>query len=176
MWSVLATVRTQTNSAKSFPWGNEGHAREVALQLVSHVGAHCPHIKIWIWLIYLHSYVWFKYDLGQKYCAPQIQPEQGLNSWPPDHNSTFHATETPALTTWPSVTLYTELLSNLLGMLEWFPSSLLTCLDHSGYLHGNNLNCFVVTCISALLKFNLVGYSLTNETYWSRNIRPYKEL
>ena len=49
-------------------------------------------------------YVWFKYDLGQKYHAPQVQPGRGLNSWPPDHDSTFHVTETPATTTRPSVT------------------------------------------------------------------------
>ena len=29
-------------------------------------------------------------DLGQKYHAPQVQPGRGLNSWPPDHDSTFH--------------------------------------------------------------------------------------
>ena len=46
----------------------------------------------------------FKYDLGQKYQAPQVRPDRGSNSWPPDHDSTFHVTETPALTTWPSVT------------------------------------------------------------------------
>ena len=44
-------------------------------------------------------YFWFKYDLGQKYYAPQVRPEWGSNSWPPDHDSTFHATATPALTT-----------------------------------------------------------------------------
>ena len=54
----------------------------------------------------IHFYVWFKYDLGQKYYAPQVQPELGLNSRPPDHDSTFHVTETPALTTWPSVTSF----------------------------------------------------------------------
>ena len=42
--------------------------------------------------------------LGQKYYAPQVQPKRALNSWPPDHESTFHVTEMPALTTWPSVT------------------------------------------------------------------------
>ena len=47
---------------------------------------------------------WFKYDLGQKYQAPQVRPNQGSNSWPSDHNSIFHVTEMPALTTWPSVT------------------------------------------------------------------------
>ena len=41
--------------------------------------------------------------LRQNYCAPQVQPHRGLNSWPPDHDSTFHVTETPALTARPSV-------------------------------------------------------------------------
>ena len=45
-----------------------------------------------------------KYDLGQKYQAPQVRPDWGSNSWPPDHDSTFHVTEMPALTTKPSVT------------------------------------------------------------------------
>ena len=49
-------------------------------------------------------YVWFKYDLGQKYYAPQIRPSRGSISWPPDHDRTFHVTETPALTTQPSAT------------------------------------------------------------------------
>ena len=46
----------------------------------------------------------FKYDLGQKYYAPQVRLDQGLNLWHPDHDSTFHVTKTPALTTRPSVT------------------------------------------------------------------------
>ena len=51
-----------------------------------------------------YQYFWFKYDLGQKYQAPQVRPDWGSNSWPPDHDRTFHVTETPALTTRPSVT------------------------------------------------------------------------
>ena len=47
------------------------------------------------------AYLWFKYDLGQKYQAPQVQPDWGLNSWPPDHGSKFHVT---APTTRPSET------------------------------------------------------------------------
>ena len=58
--------------------------------------------------------VWFKYHLGQKYHASQVQPGRGLNSWPPDHDSTFHVTEIPALTTWPSVTSYCPLMSKAL--------------------------------------------------------------
>ena len=49
-------------------------------------------------------YFWFKYNLGQKYQAPQVRPDRGSNLWPPDHDSTFHVTETPALTTQPLVT------------------------------------------------------------------------
>ena len=35
----------------------------------------------------------FKYDLGQKYYVPQVRPEWGSNSWPPDHDSTFPVTD-----------------------------------------------------------------------------------
>ena len=45
----------------------------------------------------------FQYDLGQKYNAPQVRPDRGLNSWPPDHASTFHVTKMPAVTTQPPV-------------------------------------------------------------------------
>ena len=59
-----------------------------------------------IWLLYF----WFKYDLGQKYYTCQVQPDQGSNSWLPDHDSTLHVTETPVLTTRPSVTSkYTDI-------------------------------------------------------------------
>ena len=40
------------------------------------------------------------YDLG----PPQVRPDWGGNSRPPYHDSTFHVTETPALTTRPSTT------------------------------------------------------------------------
>ena len=59
-----------------------------------------------------------RYDSRQKYYAPQVEPDPGSNSWPPDHDrafhvietwpsvtSAFHDTETPGLTTWPSVTI-----------------------------------------------------------------------
>ena len=42
---------------------------------------------------------WFKYDLGYKYHAPEVRSDQSSKSWSPDHESTFHVTETPALTT-----------------------------------------------------------------------------
>ena len=42
---------------------------------------------------------WLSTTLGQKYYAPQVQPDRGLNSWPPVHDSPFHVTEMPALTT-----------------------------------------------------------------------------
>ena len=30
--------------------------------------------------LFHNLYVWFKYDLGQKYQAPQVRPDQGSNS------------------------------------------------------------------------------------------------
>ena len=50
----------------------------------------------------LYLYFWF--NTRQKYYPPQVWSDQGSNSWLPDHDSTFHITEMPALTTWPSVT------------------------------------------------------------------------
>ena len=42
-------------------------------------------------------HLWLKYDLGQKYHAPQVRPDRGSNSRPPGHDSTFHVTETPSM-------------------------------------------------------------------------------
>ena len=39
-------------------------------------------------LVSVLSYFWFKYDLRQKYHAPQVRPDQGSNSWPPGHTPT----------------------------------------------------------------------------------------
>ena len=52
---------------------------------------------------HIGKYFLFKYLLGKKCYVP----DQGSNSWPPDHDSTFHVPETPAVTTQPSVTLST---------------------------------------------------------------------
>ena len=62
-------------------------------------------------------YWWIKYDLGQKYYAPQVRPDWGSNSWPPDHDSTFHITEMPALTTWPSM-ISPDLQSWMIAKIE----------------------------------------------------------
>ena len=34
--------------------------------------------------------------LRQKYHAPQVRSDRGLNLWPRDHDSAFHVTDTPA--------------------------------------------------------------------------------
>ena len=47
-------------------------------------------------VVNFYIYFWFKYDLGQKYYAPHVWSKWDLNSWPPDHDSTFHVTEMPA--------------------------------------------------------------------------------
>ena len=65
-------------------------------------------------------YFWFKYDSGQKDYTPRDRPDRGSNSWPPDHDSTFHVTDTPALTTRPSVTLKRNVLPHYLRDLRWF--------------------------------------------------------
>ena len=49
-------------------------------------------------------YILDRIQLRAENYALQVRPNWGSNSWPPDHDSTFHVTETPALTTWPSVT------------------------------------------------------------------------
>ena len=88
--------------------------------------------SMWIFMQMLHLYFWFKYNSGQKYYAPQVQPDQGSNSWPPDHDSSFHVTETSALTTWPSVTsnLTSDLYAfTLVGEDRW----LCTLLLQQGY-------------------------------------------
>ena len=39
----------------------------------------------------------------QKYYTPRVRSDLDLSTWPPNHHSTFHVTEMPALTfiTWP---------------------------------------------------------------------------
>ena len=50
-----------------------------------HIFDYMDVIRVWNWrTIYelksQYRYVWFKYDLGQKYHTPQVQPGRGLNS------------------------------------------------------------------------------------------------
>ena len=63
------------------------------------------------WPVQLEIYFWFKCDLGQNYYTPQVQPDWGSNSWPPDRDSTLHVTEIPALTTRPSVSSVRNIVS-----------------------------------------------------------------
>ena len=62
--------------------------------------------------------------LWQKYYAPQVRPDWGSHSWPPGHDRTFYVTETPALTTWPSVTSYPFCTLDLSSPPPPFPFSL----------------------------------------------------
>ena len=73
-----------------------------------------------MFLVFLDQ-VWF----GQKYYTPKVRPDQGSNLWPKSwqyismischwdtcskHLAMFHVTETPAWTTWPSVTFLTDM-------------------------------------------------------------------
>ena len=87
------------------------------------VSDHCHSISCLVWFWYLNklgktqtstnlltrkNIFVDQVRLRQKYYAPQSRPDWGSNSWPPDHDSTFHVTGTPVLTTWPSVTLHGE--------------------------------------------------------------------
>ena len=50
---------------------------------------------------------WIKYQLDRSTMHPwhhKFDPDWGSNSWPPDHDRTFHVTEMPSLTTWSLVT------------------------------------------------------------------------
>ena len=58
----------------------------------------------------------------------QLRPNQGSNLWPPDHDSTVHVTETPALTTWPSVTLYPEMANGKVLSEELYLMIYLLCV------------------------------------------------
>ena len=109
------------------------------------------------WIITLVIiYFWFKYDLGQKYYAPQVQPDQGSNSWRPDHDSTLHVTETPAVTTRSSVTSFFTVEPVL-------KSRSLVLRD---YFQGLPMHFLVwLTCINSLAKNVLLCVDVTNSRH-----------
>ena len=74
--------------------------------------------------------------------APQVHPGRGLNSWPPDHDSTFHATETPAITTRPSVTSTQTIL---------------------GYGHSSDVIKSLAICTNAIYRY--VNFPLSQKVY-----------
>ena len=97
------------------------------------------------------GYFWFTYDLGQKYQAPQVRPDRDSNSWPPDHDSTLHVTETSALTTRPSVTsVQTQLCRNI------------------GYL----MNCSYMSFRGLCMVFNCACKEIS--ITWSRSLFLYQ--
>ena len=96
---------------------------------------------------------WFKYDLGQKYYAPQVRPDWGLNSWPPDHDSTFHVTET---STWLSQGCYFMKYSTLL--LNHNPSRD-ECVNCDYYWHQGDCVFTGVCLYVCLLVTSLKSYS-----------------
>ena len=58
----------------------------------------------------LSDFFLFRYDLDRSTTHPKFDPHLGSNSWPPDLASTFHVTETPALTSQPLVSFTRETL------------------------------------------------------------------
>ena len=86
-------------------------------------------------------YFWFKHDLGQMGYAPQVRPNWGSNSWPPDHDSTlnFHVTETPALTTRPTVTSLFERSAVTFCLSQ----SIFSCVMKWNMFKPNYSHCFL---------------------------------
>ena len=89
----------------------------------------------------INIYFWFKYDLGQKYYAPQVRPDQGSNSWHPDHDNTFHVTETPAL-----------------GR-QWLPLQLSSSYDHTKQVFVGSSN-LVYLCVKRSYTLLPMDYQL----------------
>ena len=79
----------------SWHWwhNNESLSSHSPSHTTVHVYAYSQRFNLWkrasSFVLY---YNWFKYDLRQKYHAPQVRPDLGSNSWPPDHDSTVHVT------------------------------------------------------------------------------------
>ena len=46
-------------------------------------------------MAYLYIYSWLKYDLGISTTYLKFNKTGGADSWPTDHDSTFHVTEMP---------------------------------------------------------------------------------
>ena len=65
----------------------------------------------------------------------------GSNSWPLDHDSTFYVTETPALTTRPSVTLPIHIQCQCAVILQWLKNTSLMYFFSS----RKNGDCQIVT-------------------------------
>ena len=101
-------------------------------------------------LMHLQLIILVQVRLRQKYYAQQVRLDQGLNSWPPDHNSTFYIPETPALTTRSSVTVFTQDSGSGMHSTE-FPKiklerDILMVIIHSKF-HENPFIAFLVTLI-----------------------------
>ena len=82
-----------------------------------------------------------------EYYAPQVKSKWDSNSWPPYHDSTFHVTETPVLTTRPSVTspkihiLFCHMHQK--NTLVWTNTVNMKYRDHCSVLKGTVHNWFM---------------------------------
>ena len=61
------------------------------------------YVWVWLWMMYY---------------VPQVQPDQGLNTWLPDHDITFHVPKTPVLTTRPAGLININVLPHYLRCLR----------------------------------------------------------
>ena len=95
-----------------------------------------------------------KYDLDRSTMHPQVRPDWGLNSWPLNHDSTFHVTETPTLTTQPAVT---SIIASV-ATIDTTTDSITTDTCHSA--PGIDTCHLVWTLVTQLLVLTLVTW------YW----------
>ena len=99
--------------------------------------------------------------LRQKYYAPQVWLDLDLNSWPPDHESTFHVTKTPALTTWPSVTVCCH--NNVMHFLPRSWRLLRHCKCNGGTVESRACYCGIMYIQIAYLTNNIVKFTAVDK-------------
>ena len=88
--------------------------------------------------------------------APQVRSDRSLNLWPPDHDSTFHVTETPALTTRPSV------ISSYLNVIAHGKKVNVHFTEHHRHIDNYNILIHWHTNMKSTIQ--------TIYLYWSANI------
>ena len=93
-WNSIREISKRFFSSVQFHLKKHGYKYSTKCCIAPHVFNSKPFIRVYILL-------------QAEVPSTPFNPTGGSNSWPPDHDSTFHITETPALTTWPSVTLQT---------------------------------------------------------------------
>ena len=82
-------------------------------------------------VLHILIHVWLRTEVPS---SPNSS-DWGSNSWPPDHDSTFHVTKTPALTTWPFIAVYSVLQPQAWWRDAMHTPAVLDQVWHGGLLH-----------------------------------------